>query len=65
MVTLPRDRFSGSWVVVDRGMRKVVLETYSARTAAAINTARYEVLTAHAYLCELNRRIKADGEAVV
>jgi len=52
------DHFSGSWIVLDRKTRKPVLETFSRSIAEKINQERYDVLTAHDALSELNARIK-------
>lgn len=47
-----------SWIVVDRTTGKPVLETYSRTMASAINQARYEVLTAYAWLVRFNRSLR-------
>lgn len=44
----------GSWIVVCRSSGKAVLETFSRDVAAAINQAKYEVLTALQWLARLN-----------
>jgi hypothetical protein len=49
----------GSWIVVRRATGETVAEIFSARTAAAVNRAQYDVLCAYQYLTELNRRLKA------
>lgn len=43
----------GSWIVVSRATGKPVLETFSKTVADAINTQRYEVLTALQYLSKI------------
>lgn len=47
-----------SWIVVDRATGRPVLETYNRATASAINQARYEVLTAYAWLVRFNRSLR-------
>lgn len=47
----------GSWVVVSRVTGKPVLETFSRRTAEAINQVAYEVLTAAQWLGRFNRSV--------
>lgn len=46
----------GSWVVVNRATGKAVFETFERSTAQAINTERYEVLTAARWLGRINGR---------
>ena len=48
----------GSWVIVCRESGSPVLETFNRATAAAINTVKYEVLTALQWLARLNRKAK-------
>ena len=48
-----------SWIIVNRETGESVFETYNVKIAAAVNTAKYDVMSAHAYLVDLNRRIKA------
>ncbi len=49
----------GSWIVVSRETGKPVLETFERRTADAINTEKYEVLTALAWLQRFNRSVQS------
>jgi hypothetical protein len=49
---------SNSWVIVNRTTGEAVLETWSEKVTAAINTNKYQVLTAYDYLCKLNQTIK-------
>lgn len=49
----------GSWVIVSRVTGEAVLETYSRKTAEAVNHAAYRVLTAYDYLCGLNQARRA------
>lgn len=44
----------GSWIVVRRSSGEAVLETFSRRTAEAINQELYEVRTALQHLTSLN-----------
>ena len=44
----------GSWIVVDRDTGRAVLETFSRRTAEAVNQQRYRVVTALQWLQSLN-----------
>ncbi len=44
----------GSWIVVRRSSGEVLLETFSRRTAEAINQDLYEVRTALQHLVSLN-----------
>lgn len=53
-----------SWIVVSRDDGKAVLETFSKRTASAINLECYEVLTAHDWLVRFNRQVKASLQTV-
>ncbi len=50
---------SNSWVIVRKGTLDSVLETWLSKVVAAINTDKYEALTAHDYLCKLNASIKS------
>jgi hypothetical protein len=49
---------SNSWIVVNRTTGEAILETFSEKVTAAINTKNYQVLTAYDYLCNLNANIK-------
>lgn len=49
-----------SWVIVSRETGRPVLETYSARVAGAVDLARYEVLTALAWLQRFNSEVKGN-----
>ena len=53
---------STSWIIVDKATGKPVLETFQSRVAEKVNTVRYEVWPALAWLQELNVRIKAGDE---
>ena len=50
---------SNSWIVVNRSTGEAILETFSEKVTAAINTKKYQVMTAYDYLCNLNANIKA------
>jgi hypothetical protein len=50
---------SGSWVIVNRQTGEAILETFSEKVTKAINTKKYQVMTAYDYLCKLNANIKA------
>jgi hypothetical protein len=50
---------ASSWIIVSRETGKPVLETYSAKVARAINTDRYEVLTALDWLRRFNSQVEA------
>lgn len=47
-----------SWIIVSRETGRPVLETYSARVAGAVDLARYEVLTALAWLQRFNEGVR-------
>jgi hypothetical protein len=49
---------SNSWIVVNRTTGEAVLETWSEKVTAAINTKKYQVMTAYEYLCNLNAKIR-------
>ena len=44
-----------SWIVIDRATRVAVMETFSAKTAAAVRRDRFDVMEAGEYLAGLNR----------
>lgn len=44
-----------SWIVVDRATGAAVVELFTERAASAINTERYEVVPALAWLQQLNK----------
>lgn len=44
-----------SWIIASRAGR-AILETYQPSVAAKVNTARYTVWTAHAWLAHINRK---------
>lgn len=50
-----------SWIIEETATGKAVLETFNKSIAGAINTDRYRVWSAQAWLVELNRRIKIGG----
>jgi hypothetical protein len=47
---------TASWVIVDKQTGRAVLETFSARVVAAINTASYRAVPIGQWLASLNRR---------
>lgn len=47
---------SNSWVIVNRQTGEAILETWSEKVTQAINTKKYQVLTAYEYLCQLNSK---------
>jgi len=49
---------SNSWVIVNKQTGEAVLETFNQKVTQAINTHKYQVLTAYEYLCKLNTQIK-------
>ena len=49
-----------SWIIVSRATGKPVLETFSSRTAEAVDRARYEVLTALQWLQRFNATVKGN-----
>lgn len=49
---------SNSWIIVNRKTGEAILETFSEKVTAAINTKKYQVMTAYDYLCNLNKSIK-------
>jgi hypothetical protein len=49
---------SNSWIIVNRSTSEAILETWSEKVTAAINTKKYQVMTAYDYLCNLNSKIK-------
>jgi hypothetical protein len=50
-----------SWIIVSRETGKPVLETWSSRTADAVDRARYEVLTALQWLQRFNAGLREQG----
>ncbi len=52
---------TGSWIIVSRATGLPVLETFSARLAGAVDTARYEVLTALQWLQRFNASVRETG----
>jgi hypothetical protein len=50
-----------SWIIVSRETGKPVLETFSSRTADAVDRARYEVLTALQWLQRFNAGLREQG----
>ena len=50
---------ANSWIVIDRKTGEAILETWSEKVTQAINTKKYQVMTAYDYLCQLNANIKA------
>ena len=50
-----------SWIIVSRATGKPVLETFSSRTAGAVDRARYEVLTALQWLQRFNATVREQG----
>jgi len=55
---LPRDRWSGSWIVTRRDTGEVLGEFYSPTLVAKFNPAVVLVETAHQYLCRFNASLK-------
>jgi hypothetical protein len=55
---------SETWVIRERDTGMVVLETFSPRFVAALNTVKYEAVPAAQYLGELNKSIKEGGHSV-
>jgi hypothetical protein len=47
---------SNSWIVVNRKTGEAILETWSEKVTKAINTKKYQVLTAYDYLCGINNK---------
>lgn len=47
-----------SWVIRERATGRVMFETFNARTAAAINTAKYEAVPILEYLQSINGKAK-------
>jgi len=45
----------GSWIIVDKADGKPVIELYDARNVARVNTAKYQVYTAHEWLGYFNK----------
>ena len=52
---IPKDSFSGSWVVTEKLTGKVVGEFFNQKTVEKINTKKYLVETAGQYLGRINR----------
>jgi hypothetical protein len=50
-----------SWIIVSRATGKPVLETFSSRTADAVDRARYEVFTALQWLQRFNAGLREQG----
>lgn len=49
---------TASWIIREKGSRRVVCETFNKKTVDALNTARYEAVPVLDYLYELNAEIK-------
>jgi hypothetical protein len=49
-----------SWIIMSRATGRPVLETFSSRTAGAVDRARYEVLTALQWLQRFNASVKGN-----
>jgi hypothetical protein len=47
---------SNSWIIVNRKTGEAILETWSEKVTQAINTKKYQVLTAYDYLCGINNK---------
>jgi hypothetical protein len=47
-----------SWIITDRATGRAVMETFNANTAARVNTDRYRVQEAGAYLVDLNLQLQ-------
>jgi hypothetical protein len=47
---------ANSWIIVNRQTGEAILETFSEKVTKAINTKKYQVLTAYDYLCNLNKK---------
>jgi hypothetical protein len=45
-----------SWIVVNRLTGEAILETFSEKVTKAINTKKYQVMTAYDYLCKQNMK---------
>lgn len=50
---------NASWIIRHKDTKEAVLETWNESVAKAINTDKYEAITAYQYLVELNQSIKA------
>ena len=57
----PLEHHCNSWIIVDRTNGAPVLETFSEKTAQAVNQKSYEVLTALQWLCRFNNQIKTES----
>ena len=53
---------TASWVICEKESGRAVLETFSPKLIAKLNTAKYEAVPILAYLQSLNRRIKLGAE---
>jgi hypothetical protein len=47
---------SNSWIVVNKVTGEAILETWSEKVTQAINTKKYQVMTAYDYLCGINNK---------
>ena len=47
---------SKSWVIRNKETREVIMETFSEKTVAALNTEKYEAVPIYEYLCSLNQK---------
>jgi hypothetical protein len=45
-----------SWVIRNKATGEVLMETFSTKLVAALNTAKYEAIPIREYLASLNRR---------
>ena len=58
---MPKDSFSGSWVVTEKLTGKVIGEFFNQKTVEKINTKKYLVETAGQYLGRINRESRGKG----
>ena len=51
---------TASWVIVERGSRKAIFETFDPSLVECVNTDRYEAVPILEYLQEANAKIRAN-----
>lgn len=51
-----------SYIILNKTTGQAVAEIYDTRKLAYLNTQKYRAMPAYAYLCQLNRQIKAKSQ---
>ena len=61
-MTTTLDLMQSPRIITDKATGQAVLETFNAKTAAAVNRERYNVQTAREYLETLNATLRAETQ---